>query len=305
MQESDQLTLFAEDTLASHLVVPGSAEARRMTATSGRRCIELFARSCPVLSFVKMLLGMSAWDSTRCLLTWSVRTTPRKRLLFRLRASAPRTRETEFSLWLGTLTASGKKRSKTYRGNRVPNPHEFATMFPTPTACGNNNRRGASGKAGDGLATAIKRLLPTPTAQDARNATLPRSQAGRDSVPGYLLRTMYATPQARDYRTGQSERWDNPDRSRNLNDQVGGSLNPDWVEWLMGFPRGWTDPDAQGSLPERDPRIWDEEPPEVPRLSQGTPRRAARVKALGNAVVPQQAYPIFAAIISCPAFPDN
>lgn len=142
----------------------------------------------------------------------------------------------------------------------------------------------------------VAKLLPTLTAQDARNATLPRSQAGRDSVPGYLLRTMYATPQARDYRTGQSERWDNPDRSRNLNDQVGGSLNPDWVEWLMGFPRGWTNPDEQGSLPERDPHIWDEEPPDVPRLSQGTPRRAARIKALGNAVVPQQAYPIFAAI---------
>jgi hypothetical protein len=22
---------------------------------------------------------------------------------------------------------------------------------------------------------------------------------------------------------------------------AGGSLNPDWVEWLMGFPVGWTD----------------------------------------------------------------
>ena len=21
----------------------------------------------------------------------------------------------------------------------------------------------------------------------------------------------------------------------------GGSLNPQWVEWLMGFPEGWTD----------------------------------------------------------------
>ena len=22
---------------------------------------------------------------------------------------------------------------------------------------------------------------------------------------------------------------------------VEGSLNPDWVEWLMGYPQGWTD----------------------------------------------------------------
>jgi hypothetical protein len=50
----------------------------------------------------------------------------------------------------------------------------------------------------------------------------------------------FATPQARDYRTGQIERWENPERSWNLNDQVGGSLNADWVEWLMGFPTSWT-----------------------------------------------------------------
>ena len=23
--------------------------------------------------------------------------------------------------------------------------------------------------------------------------------------------------------------------------KAGGSLNPDWVEWLMGWPLGWTD----------------------------------------------------------------
>ena len=23
--------------------------------------------------------------------------------------------------------------------------------------------------------------------------------------------------------------------------EVGGQLNPEWVEWLMGFPLGWTD----------------------------------------------------------------
>jgi hypothetical protein len=87
-----------------------------------------------------------------------------------------------------------------------------------------------------------------------------------------------ATPQARDYRTGEGHRWNTPEkRSRNLNDQIaadvgykmwptptaqdasnnggasqydrnslplnaaiGGSLNPTWVEWLLGFPLGWT-----------------------------------------------------------------
>jgi hypothetical protein len=51
----------------------------------------------------------------------------------------------------------------------------------------------------------------------------------------------FATPQARDFRTGQQSRWENPRKTRNLNDQIGGKLNPMWVEWLMGWPLGWTD----------------------------------------------------------------
>lgn len=51
---------------------------------------------------------------------------------------------------------------------------------------------------------------------------------------------MFATPQARDYRSGSLDRWNDPRRSRNLNDQVGGLLNPRWEEWLMGWPIGWT-----------------------------------------------------------------
>ena len=47
------------------------------------------------------------------------------------------------------------------------------------------------------------------------------------SACGYLLSTpplgqgmKFATPQARDFRTGEARRWDNPARSRNLNDQI-------------------------------------------------------------------------------------
>jgi len=52
---------------------------------------------------------------------------------------------------------------------------------------------------------------------------------------------MFATPQARDYRSGSLDRWNDPRRSRNLNDQVGGLLNPKWEEWLMGWTIGWTE----------------------------------------------------------------
>jgi hypothetical protein len=28
---------------------------------------------------------------------------------------------------------------------------------------------------------------------------------------------------------------------RDLTDAIGGPTNPEWVEWLMGFPIGWTE----------------------------------------------------------------
>ena len=31
------------------------------------------------------------------------------------------------------------------------------------------------------------------------------------------------------------------DKHGDLAARVGGQLNPTWVEWLMGFPTGWTD----------------------------------------------------------------
>lgn len=86
-------------------------------------------------------------------------------------------------------------------------------LWPTPTVCGNHNAKGASATSGDGLATAVARF-PTPAAQDAKNSTLPPSQRERDSIPGMMLRTGEAP---------------------------GGQLNPSWVEWLMGWPIGWTD----------------------------------------------------------------
>ena len=40
---------------------------------------------------------------------------------------------------------------------------------------------------------------------------------------------------------------------------------------------------------------WDEEP-DIPRIATGIQNRVGRLKALGNAVVPQQFYPVFKAI---------
>ena len=91
-------------------------------------------------------------------------------------------------------------------------------MWPTPTAnqfecepeifLARREREKAKNRNGNGfgLTTAMAvRLWPTPNVQDSKNN-------GNGTT---------------DY--------------QQLNKAVGGALNPTWVEWLMGFPLGWTD----------------------------------------------------------------
>ena len=236
-QAYEQLTLFQGDSPASRSVLPGSEEARKMTVTSGQRCSELYKNSGPLGSLVRMLLESSTWHSTRCFLTWKPSATPARRLLFRLAVSTPRTAGTDVPYW------------------------------PTPTARdykGANSMEHLNKKRGhhDQLANAV-RLWPTPTASDrgrtainpiqTKNGTIRHKiKAGGQSYARLdAVAALFSTPQARDFRTGSQERYQDPNRSKNLNDQVDGQLNPDWVEWLMGFPIGWTSlPECQESRQE-------------------------------------------------------
>ena len=94
-----QSTLFAEDFLASHTVLPGSEKARQMTVTSGRNIAALLPNSGPLGCLLRTCLESERLSSTRCYLTWKVWTTPLGRLLFRLLPSTPRTEETGSGLW--------------------------------------------------------------------------------------------------------------------------------------------------------------------------------------------------------------
>lgn len=109
-------------------------------------------------------------------------------------------------------------------------------LWPTPTVCGNYNRKGASATSGDGLATVV-RMFPTPTATN----TKANHMRGADKGKPREARNYMATPTARDWRSGKASQATMERNSRPLSEQIGGQLNPNWVEWLMGWPPGWTD----------------------------------------------------------------
>lgn len=100
--------------------------------------------------------------------------------------------------------------------------------------------------------------LPTPRSQNGeeRNSRawvrpLDQPQNLENFVGRYPRTGMGPTPTARLGTQGgpQAKRYLDPKRSNDLDDAVAyqeekpGQLNPTWVEWLMGFPIGWTDLD--------------------------------------------------------------
>ena len=98
-QDYGQLTFFQGDSHVNRSPKLGSEEARKMTVTSGLKCLELYGRSDQLGCLVKTCLGSSIWHSTRCYLTWKRKDTPAKHSLFQLAVSMPHTDEKESLFW--------------------------------------------------------------------------------------------------------------------------------------------------------------------------------------------------------------
>lgn len=66
-----------------------------------------------------------------------------------------------------------------------------------------------------------------------------------------------------------------------------GQLNPDWEEWLMAWPVGWTDLKTPNiRLVWLDPSIDPADYGEIPRITNRRDNRPARVKEIGNGQFP-------------------
>ncbi len=78
---------------------------------------------------------------------------------------------------------------------------------------------------------------PTPTQSDATGGPGSSGRAG-----GPNLRTAVTEPPVESWPTPRARDWKGSGKDC-LDKAVKGSLNPDWVEILMGFPAGWTEVD--------------------------------------------------------------
>ena len=177
-------------------------------------------------------------------------------------------------------------------------------MWPTPTVNGNHNRRGVWKKSGDGLATAVK-MMPTPNTMDHLPPRSPEAmkkmyeghRKGRtapSNLREWVNPEMWPTPVAHEARLGYQRRdTGKKGKQKSLSteviddgggrEKVIGQLHCEWVEWLMGWPVGWTDLEPLSELVWRS---WHTEP-DIPRVKkERVPKRPARLKALGNGQVP-------------------
>lgn len=122
------------------------------------------------------------------------------------------------SYWpTATATDSKSSRNATVRNRKVAGHSgvtltDFVTLFPTPSASSyGTNKGGAAGRTGK----------------------------ARPSLET-LARTVWSTPRASDGSKGGPNMKFGNNSTLPLPAQVGGQLNPTWVEWLMGYPLEWT-----------------------------------------------------------------
>jgi len=198
-----------------------------------------------------------------------------------------------------------------------------SAVWPTPLTTDSKNNGGAGQRARNTaqLNCAVlgeSTTWPTPLSSPWKGAS-GRSLKGEEVDLPQAVRT-YMTPTVKTA-TGQQYTYDAGDHTKprlalcgqiQVMEETGtcletgrNKLNPDWVEWLMGWPIGYT---ALDPLPRTGPtwrrrkvwwratrnsRWWAQDPANDPQTSQQIPRvvtsiphRIPRLKCIGNGQVP-------------------
>ncbi len=233
-QVNGQLTLYPVDSPASPFPWLESKKGKTTTVTFGLRCSGLSESCARVASSVRMYLESSRLPPGKWSRIWNAQAITSSCFIMKLRLSERYTEGQECSSLVSSTTTM----------DRLP-PKSEAALIKEMTVSRPGRKQPANLR--DWVAwKSGTTLWPTPKASDSKGIGPAGSKSAEHDLAHGNLKgvVLYARPCAMDYRTGQRKRYENQERMNALNDQIGGQLNPMWVEWLMGFPIGWTDLNA-------------------------------------------------------------
>lgn len=216
----------------SPVAAPGSPES---VAGFGSRCFESSESYARAGASLRTFLLSALAELTSFSLVWRRQATPLGRSWWVLGRSERRTGESGFGSLLGLwMTPQVAAREG------GPTLLEALGEWPTPTAetygssnngCPGDGRTEYATRGKPSLEGMARQGWPTPTASDSKasGASGYSTESGRHQ--GTTLTDAIVGPRGPE--------------SRNTNGSPRGSLNPDWVETLMGAPPGWTDLPAE------------------------------------------------------------
>ncbi len=235
-----QPTLFQEDFPANHSQSQEKEEEQMMTDTYGMKLLELSESANQNILLAKMLRVLLTSPMVKCCnrykKIWKKKISKSNVLLFQLQVSVLGIKERESGLSDVIYQTPTTQDSRIGINNIGGNKHRVKRgsialadqiLFPTPRSCemeggvvknveinnGSFSRKNKKGvRFGVKLKDAVHKIYGTPKAQDSRAALTDR---GKSNL-GEQIHQEYNAK------------------------KLGGRLNPNFVEFLMGYPMNWT-----------------------------------------------------------------
>jgi len=133
-------------------------------------------------------------------------------------------------------------------------------------------------------------MWPTPTAHNAKEGAYPAEF--KRNTPSLVIEAQ----RRNDSGDQSAEDLPNTTSGEAGTEKVKANLNPDWVEWLMGYPEGYSDTEKTEKQSINEHEGWWFEP-DIPRITPRKDLRTKRLKCLGNSIVPQIVVEIGKAIL--------
>ena len=256
---SNQLISSAEDSPAKTSPLPESKQAStENAAASGLNTLDAFAHYDHATSSWKtyqVCLLTQQWDEFSE--TWPTSGMTRNGKSFLLPTLVPHTSGKGSGLWLTPSVEDAGRQGKAAawqeyleEGRTTQARLRNQVMWRTPTVEDAQDRTWARNNRGEPKLSSQAKYgqhsrWPTPTADDASNVN-PKANRRPGLVSKVNERQTFQTPTTP--RPHDSEntvgKYYSSQNTQDLTAAVaktGGQLNPMWVEWLMGYPVGWTD----------------------------------------------------------------